>query len=175
MSFHPEAWKLGVHPPHQTAPIHSPEIKERLGNQIPGCCWVFALEAKWSLWKKGCWCWFLKAPKVGAGFPCGSVVKNLPGNAGDTKNRIGKIPWSRKWEPTPLFFPGESHGQSSLVGYSLQHCKESDTTEVTEHAGTRQGQLTEKNSRDLGGTQTHCYRAPVTLSYSLKSSPCMQM
>jgi len=31
---------------------------------------------------------------------------------------IGKIPWRRKWQPTPMFLPGESHGQRSLVGYS---------------------------------------------------------
>ena len=31
---------------------------------------------------------------------------------------IGKIPWRRKWQPTPAFLPGESHGQRSLVGYS---------------------------------------------------------
>ena len=43
----------------------------------------------------------------------------------------GKSPWRRAWEPTPVFWPGESHGQSSLVGYSLQGHKESDTTEVT--------------------------------------------
>ena len=30
----------------------------------------------------------------------------------------GKIPWRRKWQPTAVFLPGESHGQSSLVGYS---------------------------------------------------------
>ena len=29
---------------------------------------------------------------------------------------IGKIPWSRAWQPTPVFLPGESHGQRSLVG-----------------------------------------------------------
>ena len=32
---------------------------------------------------------------------------------------VGKILWSRKWHPTPVFLPGESHGQRSLVGYSL--------------------------------------------------------
>ena len=32
----------------------------------------------------------------------------------------GKSPWRRKWQPTPVFLPGESHGQESLVGYSLQ-------------------------------------------------------
>ena len=30
---------------------------------------------------------------------------------------VGKIPWRRKWQPTPVFLPGESHGQRSLVGY----------------------------------------------------------
>ena len=34
------------------------------------------------------------------------------------------------WQPTSAFLPGESHGQRSLVGYSPQSCKESDTTEV---------------------------------------------
>ena len=40
-----------------------------------------------------------------------------------------KIPWRRKWQPTAVLMPGESHGQSSLVGYSSQGCKELDTTE----------------------------------------------
>ena len=31
---------------------------------------------------------------------------------------VGKIPWSRKWQPTPIFMPGKSHGQRSLEGYS---------------------------------------------------------
>ena len=42
---------------------------------------------------------------------------------------VGKIPWRRKWQPTPVFLPGKSHGQRSLAGYSLRGCKESDTTE----------------------------------------------
>ena len=44
---------------------------------------------------------------------------------------IGKIPWRKAWQPTPVFLPGESHGQRNLVGYSTKGCKESDTTEVT--------------------------------------------
>ena len=32
---------------------------------------------------------------------------------------VGKIPWRRKWQPNPVFSPGESHGQKSLAGYSL--------------------------------------------------------
>ena len=35
---------------------------------------------------------------------------------------------------TPVFLPGESHGQRSLTSYSPRGCKESDTTEATEHA-----------------------------------------
>ena len=42
---------------------------------------------------------------------------------------VGKIPWRRAWQPTPVFLPGKSHGQRSLVGYSPWGRKESDTTE----------------------------------------------
>ena len=38
-------------------------------------------------------------------------------------------PWRRKWQPTPVFLPGESHGRRSLGGYSQWGRKESDTTE----------------------------------------------
>src|SRR5574340_841431 len=37
--------------------------------------------------------------------------------------------WRRKWQPTPVFLPGESQGQGSLVGCHLWGCTESDTTE----------------------------------------------
>ena len=39
---------------------------------------------------------------------------------------VGKIPWRRKWQPTPVFLPGDSHGQRSLAGYSLW-CRKSQT------------------------------------------------
>ena len=48
--------------------------------------------------------------------------------------QVGKILWRREWHPTPVFLPGDSHGQRSLAGYSPWGCKESDTTEVAEHA-----------------------------------------
>ena len=53
----------------------------------------------------------------------GLVVKNPPANAGDVRD-VGSIPgWGRspgggQWQPTPVFLPGESHGQRSLAGYS---------------------------------------------------------
>ena len=43
--------------------------------------------------------------------------------------RVGKIPWSRKWQPTPVFLPGKSHGQRNLMGYSPWGCKKLDMTE----------------------------------------------
>ena len=46
---------------------------------------------------------------------------------------IAKIPWRRKWQPTPVFLPGKFHGQRSLVGYSPWGNKESDMTEHSTH------------------------------------------
>ena len=50
------------------------------------------------------------------------VVKNLPANAGDMRHVfspwIRKILWRRAWQPTPVFVPGECHGQRSLAGCS---------------------------------------------------------
>ena len=46
--------------------------------------------------------------------------------------------WRRKWQPTPVFLPGESQGQGSLVGCRLWGCTESDTTEVTQQQQQQQ-------------------------------------
>ena len=67
------------------------------------------------------------------------VVKNSPANAGDTANlgsipESGKICWRTKWQPTPVFLPGESHGHRSLVGYSPCVCKRLVDHGVTERA-----------------------------------------
>ena len=71
------------------------------------------------------------------GFPDGAVVKIwLPRQ--ETQDMwvdlwVGKIPWSRKWQPAPVFLPGKSQGQRSLVG-----SQESDTAEwlSTQHRQT---------------------------------------
>ena len=42
---------------------------------------------------------------------------------------VGKIPWRRKWQPTPVLLPGKFRGWRSLLGFSPWGCKESDTTE----------------------------------------------
>ena len=66
-----------------------------------------------------------------AGFPGGSDGKESacqcrrPG----FNSWVGKIPWRRERLPTPVFLPGEFHGQRSLVDYSPWGYKESDTTE----------------------------------------------
>ena len=63
------------------------------------------------------------------------MVKNLPASAGGMRHGfslwVGKIPWRGAWQPTPVFLPGESHGQRSLVGCDPSGHKESNTTEVT--------------------------------------------
>ena len=58
------------------------------------------------------------------------MVKNLPAKQ---ETLVGSLSWEdplerRKWQPTPVFLPGKSHGQRSLVGYSPWHRKESDMT-----------------------------------------------
>ena len=42
---------------------------------------------------------------------------------------VERTPWRKKWQPTPVFLPGEAHGQRSLVGYSPWGWKDSDMTE----------------------------------------------
>ena len=77
-------------------------------------------------------------------------VKNLPANAGDSETGfdpwVGKIPWSRKWQPTPVFMPRKFHGQRSLVGYNPWGRKASDANEnthnnpvYTQHQGVLRG------------------------------------
>ena len=68
-------------------------------------------------------------------FPGGSEVEASASNVGDLGSipGSGRSPWRRKWQPTPVLLPGESHGRRSLVGYSPRGGKESDTTERLHH------------------------------------------
>ena len=45
------------------------------------------------------------------------------------ETQVQSLGWGRKWQPTPVLLPGESHGWRSLVGYSPWVHKELDTTE----------------------------------------------
>ena len=60
------------------------------------------------------------------------AVKNLLADAEHRSNSwVGKIPWRRKWQPTPVFLPGKSHGQRSLAGYRPWGCKRAECDLVT--------------------------------------------
>ena len=63
--------------------------------------------------------------------PGGSDGKASVYNAGDPGSPpgVGRFPWRRKWQSTPVLLPGKPHGQWSLIGYSPWGHKESDTTE----------------------------------------------
>ena len=65
----------------------------------------------------------------GSGLPWWLSRKGSAFNAGDPGwiPGSGQSPWRRKWQPTPVFLPGKSLRQRSLVGYSPWGCKESDT------------------------------------------------
>ena len=70
------------------------------------------------------------------------MVKNMPAmqkmHGIHVRSLGGEDPPQRRaGQSTPLFSPGESHGQRSLVGYSPRGRKRSDRTEATEHRGTR--------------------------------------
>ena len=60
----------------------------------------------------------------------------MPPYAGDLRDvglipGLGRFPWMRALRPTPVFLPGEPHGQKSLMGYSPWSRKGLDTTKVT--------------------------------------------
>ena len=58
------------------------------------------------------------------------MVKHLPTMRETQLQSLGwKISWRRKWQPTPVFLPGKSHGWRNLVGYSPWGRKELDMTE----------------------------------------------
>ena len=67
---------------------------------------------------------------VSMGFLGDSVVKNLPSTPETWVQSLGlEDPLEKKWQPAPLFLPGESHGERSLVGYSPWGRIQSATTE----------------------------------------------
>ena len=75
---------------------------------------------------------------------------------------LGKIPWRRAWLPTPVFLPGESHGQRSLAGYSPQGRKELDIT----------GQLSTQNVnlKILLGSSVYTKHLPRVTRASVRKS-----
>ena len=75
------------------------------------------------------------------------MVKNLPVNAGDLRDMgsipgMGRSPGEGHGKLTPVFLPGEFHGQRSLTGCSPEGHKESDMTEVTERTRMHKAHFT---------------------------------
>ena len=71
--------------------------------------------------QKTVWSRLRVLPEVG--FPGGASGKEAAWQCGRLRRCefdpwVRKIPWKRKWQPTPIFWPGESHGQRSLAGYN---------------------------------------------------------
>ena len=100
------------------------------------------------------------------GFPGGAVVQNLPANVGDRRLRfdpwVRKIPWRRKWQPTPVFLTGKFHGWKSLAGYSPWSCNESD---MTEHTHTQAIYVSESAREELmppGDHRDLLHREPLS-------------
>ena len=98
------------------------------------------------------------------------LVKNLLASAGGCRrcrfdSWVGKIPWSRKWQPTPVFLPGKFHGQRSLAGYSLWGHKESDMAECTHtHTHTHTHRVCEPMALPSHvHTHTHTVSEPMAL------------
>ena len=80
--------------------------------------------------------------RIVSGFPGGTSGKEPTANAGDLREAglipgLGRFPWRRAQQPTPVYLPGESHGQRSLVVYSPWSHKESDNNWATKYARTQ--------------------------------------
>ena len=94
-------------------------------------------------------------------------LKNLPTMQEIWVWSLGwKIPWRREWQPTPVFLPGEFHGQRSLDSYSLWGRKESDTTEWLTHTHTETHTHTHTQ-----GTSYYKYRHSHSLKRDIADRP----
>ena len=85
---------------------------------------------------------------------------------------VRKIPWRRKWQPTPAFLPGKSLGQRSLVGYSPWGHKESDTAERL-NSETTWGTLF--NHRPPNYLHIRLYSHAHTIIHSTHNCPCIHL
>ena len=93
------------------------------------------------------------------GFPCGTSGKESTCQCRRCKRHgfnpwVGKIPWRKKWQPTPVFLPAESH-ERSPAGYSPWGHKESDTTQWLTHTWPlrREQSLLFNSLRNIGSLQ----------------------
>ena len=103
--------------------------------------WIYLLE-KW----KSTPVFWLGSQRAGRDWPTftfgvsllAQMVKSLPAIQETLVQSLGQEdPWRRKWQPTPVFLSGKSHGQRPLAGYTPWGHKESDTTKQLTHTGSR--------------------------------------
>ena len=84
---------------------------------------------------------------------------------------FGKIPWSREWQPTPLFLPGEFQGQRSLVDYSPWGHKGSDMTKHSPESESGSVVSDSANPRTIRGILQARIVEWVAFPFSRGSSP----
>ena len=77
-------------------------------------------------------------------------------------------PWRRAWQPTPVFLPGESHGQRSLASYSSYGRKELDMTEEPSHTHTHTHPRWEPVTCSQVGQKLGVTWRPTTCNWHLK-------
>ena len=108
------------------------------------------------------------------GFPGSSVVKNHLQHRKCTLDPwVRKIPCRRRWQLTPVFLPGRSHGQRSLAGYSL--CMRVCSPRV--HKGISQNLATKTNNRYIHADTYNYYKTCSKLHCSVhttRTNPCLQ-
>ena len=88
---------------------------------------------------------------------------------------VGKIPWRRKWQHSPIFLPGKFHGQRSLMGYSPWGCKELDTPKHTAHtspSAPHPAPSPPSPAPSLMGPVQASLSSPFRPSSPVVSSPC---
>ena len=147
------AWSGSMSSPQKTPQLQSsPGVPMRAGqagppqsrDPAPIHVWPWSHMQSWHTWVCVCFCSqecpeqehaFVDSSVVSEGFPRGASGKEPTCQCRRRKRCgfdpwVGKIPW-RAWQPTPVFLPGESHGQRSLADYSSWGHKESDMTEAT--------------------------------------------
>ena len=109
--------------------------KQHCSEYLDSCIFLNPFFFSWSCLYAQEWDWLL-GHMIALDFPGGTSGKEPAYQCRRHKRRgfnpcIRKIPGKKAWQPTPVFLPGESHGQRSLTGYSPKGCKELDTTEAT--------------------------------------------
>ena len=105
----------------------------------------------------------LAPPYIYVGFPGGSRRERicLQCRKPEFNPWVGKIPWGRAWQPTPVFLPGECHGQRSLAGYSPWGCKN-----TTEQLSTYAARLINKTFKKTQTTSTRNEEEDITKDHS---------